>query len=512
MSDKKHIDRLFQEGFKDFEATPNDAVWKRIEAELDQKKKKRRVIPIWWRYAGVAALLLLFLTLGFNYFNNSNNLPENQIVDTENTSAVKTNSEKENNVEDLENTMVTNTVVSENNYEDPKERTNSKENESALSTNKFTPSNNTLIPGNSSSKNENESNINKALKTNQTLINNPIVATVSEDNIVNESPQNKTTDKTAIALNESSENRAIDESKEAFDALKAKQLLKGEASKNKTIIANTNNENSANSASKNSELTIEEVLEKNKDIIEEEKFQNRWSVAPNAAPVYFNTLNGGSSIGAQFNDNSKTGNVNMSYGLSASYAINNKLSIRSGINKVNLGYNTNDVIVFQSAGVSSSRSALQNVNTSNSNTQADGFVSTTTFESLNAANIPESFSTTNTSINQALGYIEIPLEIQYMLSDKKLGINVIGGLSSFFLNNNEIFSEAENGNRTFLGEANNVNKVSYSANLGLGLNYKMSKKINLNLEPIFKYQINTFKNTSGNFTPFFIGVYTGFAI
>ena len=60
MSNKKHIDRLFQEKFKDFERTPDDAVWSKIEAQLN-KKKKRRVIPIWWRYAGVAALLLLLL-------------------------------------------------------------------------------------------------------------------------------------------------------------------------------------------------------------------------------------------------------------------------------------------------------------------------------------------------------------------------------------------------------------------------------------------------------------------
>ena len=59
MSDKKKIDRLFQEGFKDFEAQPDDAVWKRIEAKLE-KKKKRRVIPIWWQYAGVAALLVCY--------------------------------------------------------------------------------------------------------------------------------------------------------------------------------------------------------------------------------------------------------------------------------------------------------------------------------------------------------------------------------------------------------------------------------------------------------------------
>ncbi|HEX9600193.1 MAG TPA: hypothetical protein VF985_01760, partial [Mariniflexile sp.] len=131
-------------------------------------------------------------------------------------------------------------------------------------------------------------------------------------------------------------------------------------------------------------------------------------------------------------------------------------------------------------------------------------------ETLNAK--PEAFATTNTSINQALGYIEVPLEIQYALVNNKLGINVIGGFSSFFLSDNKIFSETEGGTRTFLGEASNINKVSYSANFGVGFNYRVSKKIDLNLEPMFKYQINTFNNTSGNFTPFFIGVYTGFAI
>ena len=34
MGDKKHIDRLFQERFKDFETAPNDAVWESIEAKL----------------------------------------------------------------------------------------------------------------------------------------------------------------------------------------------------------------------------------------------------------------------------------------------------------------------------------------------------------------------------------------------------------------------------------------------------------------------------------------------
>jgi len=82
MKDKKHIDKLFQEQFQDFEATPPPAVWDRIETQLQETKKERRVIPLWWRVAGVAALLALLLTVGLSVFKN-NHAPSNEIV-TEN--------------------------------------------------------------------------------------------------------------------------------------------------------------------------------------------------------------------------------------------------------------------------------------------------------------------------------------------------------------------------------------------------------------------------------------------
>ena len=504
MSDKKHIDRLFQEGLKDFEATPNDAVWKNIEAKLNQKKKKRRVIPIWWRYAGVAALLLLLLTIGGVYLTRSGDTQTNQVVETENNSSEKQNIDNNNAIKGLKNTSETNTIVADNSSEE--NPSISKETPKEASLKKIIPSNESSIAEVSSSKNKNESKVNlplnKASNAKNKLVNSDTidaVANLSEEKNSEENIQNNTNNNGGtVASNINEENNSPSENDGLLINSDEAEKLINNPSKDNIAVAEAKKEEIENNT-----LTIEEALEQNRDIIEEEN-QNRWSVVPNAAPVYFNTLGEGSSLDPQFNRNSKSGGLNMSYGVSASYAINNKLSVRSGINRVNLGYNTNDVIVFQSTGVSSS--ALQNVNNGGSD------VSVISAESLNTAKSLESFTTANTSINQALGYIEVPMEIQYALSDKKLGINVIGGFSSFFLSNNEIFSEAENGNRTFLGEANNINKVSYSANFGLGLNYQVSKKIDLNLEPMFKYQINTFKNTSGNFTPFFIGVYTGFAI
>ena len=525
MPDKKHIDRLFQESFKDFEATPSDAVWKNIEAQLNQKKKKRRVIPIWWRYAGVAALLLLLLTVGINYFNNDNEPQTNEIVDTENkaTDALKDQVEKPNGFNELNKTneaVTNNNTLKDNKLNNvdgaivnanSKDNRNQKTSENLLNNN-INTSKATSIAETSASKNINESKISDYLPSDK--------KSKASNSIL------KPEDKTVIASNSKEENNKAVQNKEnaiLIDKNKAEIILNN-LSKNNSAIA----QNEASKAKEKTEslaentlakntLTIEDAIDKTKDITEKEKL-NRWSIAPNAAPVYFNTLGEGSSIDPQFNSNSKTGDVNMSYGISASYAVNKKLSIRSGINRVNLGYNTNNVVVFQSVGVSSS-SVLRNVDVStNNNSAADALtngngetISIISGAGFNSNSGPESFAS-NTSINQSLGYIEVPLEIQYTLLDKKLGVNVIGGFSSFFLSDNKIFSEAEGSARTFLGEATNINNVSYSANFGLGLNYQVSKKIDLNLEPMFKYQINTFNNTSGNFQPFFIGVYTGFAI
>ena len=513
MGDKKHIDRLFQENFKDFEVSPNDEVWSQIEAKLNQKKKKRRVIPIWWRYAGIAALLLLFITAGNIYFDRNTN-PSHQVVDTEKTDSKVTTSEKSEAFENIKNT--TDAISNNKDVQGQIEDANQKNEEPLLD---ISASNDVSIAETSSSVNDksrtSNSSSNKILKTNKTSIGTKkshVIAGTTDELNNNIQLSNNSQNNLIIAQEAKKHRTSLIDTEKVEHAIKNIQETKITISEfsETTSETNDNNDPNANVEDKKHTLTIEETLDKNKDAITQEKPLNRWRIAPNAAPVYFNTLGDGSSIDSQFNSNSKTGEVNMSYGITASYAINEKLSVRSGINRVNLGYNTNNVIVFQSVGLGSSTNSLKNVNSGN-NSGGDN-VSIISGENINSSAIPDSFESYNTSINQAFGYVEIPLEGQYTITNKKLGINVIGGFSSLFLSNNKLYSEAENGSRTFLGEANNINKMSYSANFGLGLNYKVSKKLDLNLEPMFKYQINTFNNTSGDFKPYFIGVYTGFAI
>lgn len=88
MEDKK-IERLFQENLKDFEVQPPSLVWDTIESELT-KKKKRRVLPIWWLSSGVASLVIIGLLLFPEIKNTDINTPvyqneTNKNIDNQNS-------------------------------------------------------------------------------------------------------------------------------------------------------------------------------------------------------------------------------------------------------------------------------------------------------------------------------------------------------------------------------------------------------------------------------------------
>ena len=90
MKEQKNIERLFQEKFKDFEVAPPEMAWNNIEARLNKKKKKRRVIPFWFKASGIAASLLL----GFYTYSLFNNNEDVDLKNNENTIVIDTKKNK----------------------------------------------------------------------------------------------------------------------------------------------------------------------------------------------------------------------------------------------------------------------------------------------------------------------------------------------------------------------------------------------------------------------------------
>jgi hypothetical protein len=106
-------------------------------------------------------------------------------------------------------------------------------------------------------------------------------------------------------------------------------------------------------------------------------------------------------------------------------------------------------------------------------------------------------------------YLEIPLIAKYALLDKRFGVHVLGGFSTNVLvNNTVLIDDPDYGTkRTKPLESKNF---SFSSTFGFGLSYSISARINMSLEPQFKYFIT--KQTSDpniDVNPYSIGVFTG---
>ncbi|WP_026837641.1 outer membrane beta-barrel protein [Gillisia sp. JM1] len=212
----------------------------------------------------------------------------------------------------------------------------------------------------------------------------------------------------------------------------------------------------------------------------------RLSVTTTAGALYFDNLSTGSGIDEQLANNNVNSEITTSYGINFGYQISKKLKIRTGISQIKLVTNTQNV-----AYSSILNSEAIEVSEFSSNPSEE-----------NGAPI---FG----KLNQNIGFIEIPSEVEYLILNKKFEINLIVGFSTLFLNENKISINTENSNDD-LGKVNNLSDISFTANAGLGLSYKISPRFHFNLEPIFKYQLNTFKDTK-DFRPYYIGMYSGFS-
>jgi len=533
MKEKKSIDRLFQEKFKEFEASPKNRVWKNIETELQQKEEKK-VFPIWWyRIAGIAAVVAVAFFAGNFLWNNAqkqevvnspviiqpediqntdhpftNKFPSEETKNEENNPSADLNNSvtasKENNVFQKNQTQTPNPEESSQQQADivyPDSKANSKRVAGNNPTvDKSAPSNGKEFAstGNNSGKNNRAAALNSEEKQNERIN----VEGSSMVLIRNSSEENKT--------NKNNSGNIVEKNSEVNKGIAGAEI---EAS-NEVISENEEILNSALKEDKEKSLVEEaaKIKEETSDEYEDEQEQklSKWLISPNVSPIYYGSLNGGNGIDQSLAENSSSGEVSMAYGVNFAYAISEKLKVRSGVSKVNMSYNVNDI------AYSSDVNAIQLEGVRN-NPQHKTLEVVSRFSN----NQPESGAggefgravlapRTEGTLNQQLGYIEVPLELEYALLNKRFGVNIIGGASTLILEENNIGINSEEGYLS-IGEANNLNNVSFTTNLGLGFGYSLSKKFDLNLEPTFKYQLNTYNNNINDFKPYYFGVYTGFS-
>lgn len=500
---KKNVEQLFRDTFRDYQETPDEKVWRSIEASLDRKQKKR-MVPIWWQLGGVAAALVVLFYVMDPFGTDVKQDVEQTVTDTENDT--DPTADKKANPEDFNkpsSVAATEKLADsdKNDVSKTQDGQNSKSGDfrsisedQVARTDKKTAPNERITTPNIQNPDEKEA---LTVADHVQERNNIEQDKVSKQDVLLDKTSN---DKDAIALN-NAKNQSLE--KQTGSDMQAKK--EGQA-----IAMTEEQEQQKEESGKKSIYDAIKEQEGEEELIAARDNSGKWSVGPSVAPVYFGASGNGSPIHSDFSSNSKSGNFNLSYGLTVAYEVGKKVKIRSGVHKVNYGYDTNDV-VFSSTLRSSSNEMFANIDYRQ------------TSESLVVQSANKSYSSPITSdgkevlnataaldgkMVQQLGYIEVPVEINYALVDKKFGVDLIGGVSSLFLVDNSVLLESQD-LVTEVGEANNANSVNFSANVGMGLNYEFSRKVQLNIEPVFKYQLNTFSNTAGVFQPFSIGVYSG---
>ena len=547
MKDNKNIERLFQEKFKDFEALPPQDSWDIIASRLNEKKKKKRILPIWFQFSGIAASLFIIGSLIWNFSGESNTTEvpnsNNTIVNTEDS---KGNSNNSNITSPNNEAIVYDSQSNEENLDKKSNNSINQYNEKSIdeklvkSKLKNNSSRRNGLVSNGKLQNDIDASSNQKgfKKGKNNFKKQSSSVTNSEKALVANTEKNKAKRKSKSKSNKNNsdfenlfdDNNVVDNNREDKNAINKETIdafFENKTSNTTTITNNdsiTKQTNNSDVVVSNEIITqdstlvaevsketnpLEELLKekeagKNED--EKEEKRSKWAISTNASPVYFNSLAQGSSIDQQFDSNSKNYATTLSLGIAGSYAINNKLSLKTGVNNINISYNTNDVLFDARMN-----NVENNIPTISRNPEASNMVFSSKVGNVEtlSGDVENVIIENNVgALQQNISYIEVPLELSYKLLDKKFGIEVIGGMSTLFLNQNNI-SLVANGIEMEVGRANNLNNIHFSSNVGLGFKYNFWKSFNANFQPMFKYQINTFSENSGNFKPYFIGLYTG---
>lgn len=116
-------------------------------------------------------------------------------------------------------------------------------------------------------------------------------------------------------------------------------------------------------------------------------------------------------------------------------------------------------------------------------------------------------SSSSPDMVQSFEAIEIPFVLRYSLMDKKFGLHMSGGVSTNFMIGNRVYDKSS---RQTLGETSGIRSINFSTSFSLGLEYQLSSKFSLSMEPALKYYLNSINRDSGfNYKPYSIGLSSG---
>jgi hypothetical protein len=252
------------------------------------------------------------------------------------------------------------------------------------------------------------------------------------------------------------------------------------------------------------------------------KVPQRWSIAAMASPAYYSSYSTVSSdVANQLKDaeqpmNSYTG------GVSFAYKMNKRFSIQSGLYYSSLSQSIDGISSFggfqrfdfskgdNNFEVLTSRGTIYTKN-------SDVFLSASTHSERLVTNytkdvfdpVKANLQYFNNTLRQNFSYVELPILLRYKIIDKAIDVNIIGGVSYNMLVSNSVYTMVD-GSKYSIGETEDLNTLTVSSSLGMGMEYSLSEKFSLNIEPTVRYYLNPFSSSTSTSThPYSFGIFSG---
>ena len=261
---------------------------------------------------------------------------------------------------------------------------------------------------------------------------------------------------------------------------------------------------------------------------------NNWIVGAQVAPSfnYANQGGGNDLMFASVEETSSGNNAASSFEstfagvVNFAYERNNRLKFETGvgyrslvqqIGSVNLTGTNSNQLSFADFNSSELKSATLNsiilptdLGLASVNLPNGTQVATVQAEIFNSYN--KSSEIENYEISQNANYVEIPFNIYYKLIDGKVDLNAIGGLNTNLLVSNFLTLDGAE-NKYKGGGTQGLNTLTFSSNIGVGIEYDLIEHIRFSMEPIMKIQLSSLnENSRFNARPFNFGLLHRFAL
>lgn len=514
MENKNEIGKIFKDKLDLLDKKPGDHVWASIENDLNKKRKRRM---LFWLIPGLLTVGIAISTLFFlgtdQEKNNSTDTQQKQITISKSNSSQNKNSSSETKQKQI--------VVSESNNDQDKNKSGETKESKDFNSKSIVSKGKPITKLTTEQSSETKTTIRKSRTEKLIKQSSKLIASTDEYEeyeVVKKYKVIVKKNKTITTTSKKSDTKTIKTSPKKNTehvgkkvTTKRKKTLKSskKVPAPKTIKTTDKVDNSDPEKNKPETKPIpdtEKTEEIKRDSIvtqpqpekkqtpkreyvkkeypeQENETDAEYSVSVYYGPAIFGTLSNQSTINESFDDVSKSHPITSHYGFYFK-TMYGKYGFKAGIAKINL--------------------KISNHLTNQSNINFDNMV-------LSNSDIYSVMQNDDQiRLVQKISYYEIPLEFNYAVKkdDTPYGIEAFTGFSVLISDANQLYLSSNNLKSEGIGSTKDLNKMNLSFNLGLGFNYKLTEKFQLDFNPIFKYYLTAFKGDNES-KPYSLSIQSG---